>query len=326
MNPVSEIDAGLSYERDIAPLQQRFFRDIYSNRSIRPQDRAALSMGISQRFAGVFEQQAKLRELDQQARNRELSFQSGMFALDQAREKAIKERENAEALGSVTNDLINITNPSADSETQRSALSQWAINNANTLATNDAARLAYDAAIRGMAKPKETLTDVDVVRMGIPLEELDVNMDGVVDESERTPVRVSGVATSRRKQELEARLAEKERTRALKEINERNAARQGIIDRSLAGLSTVQFATVKPFSEAGESGEAQELDKYKNAGMASYVDSTIAAIGGPKAVAAAAAKKLGPKARFDLALKLKTQYESDALTPPGEGIADSFTK
>lgn len=315
--PASEPDTGLSYERDIAPLQQRFFRQIYSNRSIRPQDRAAISMGISQQLGSAFEQQAKFRDVDQQARNRELSYKTGLFALEQAREKAVRERENLTALSGVTSQLLDINTSAADDpETQKKLLSQWAINNAGTLATNDAAKIAYDAAVRGLGRPKTTHTEEDLLRMGVPFDELDANKDGVVSEEERTPMGVSRVLVGQRQRTAQARSDRAEESR-----------RQKLADAVIGQLSGVKFKKTKSITGQGEDYTEVEVETPDFADTASEasVSRIISTLGGPEAEAAAAAAKTG-RERFDIANRLGQDYLRRQLgtatptRPPATGL------
>lgn len=264
-------DAGLSYERDIAPLQQRFFKDIYSNRNIRPQDRAALSTGISQRLAGAFEQQAKYREIDQQARNRELSFRSGLFALDQAREKAAKERENAQALGMLTESLSAINDLSGDERSK--ALVDFANKNAYQLSTNDAARVAYDATVRLAPTPKQDFTSEDLLRMGVPFDELDTNKDGIVDASERTPEGVSRVLQSTRKAIAESEAEAEKRKADEKKATTTYNKQLSLLDTTLSKLGDVKFQKKK--DPADVDGLEVELPKFADTGGRVIVNSII---------------------------------------------------
>lgn len=246
-NPPSSMgagfDTGLSYERDIAPLQQRFFRQIYGTRGGSPRERSSLSMGISQQLGDAFEQQAKYREIDQQARNRELSFRSGLFALDQAREKAVKDRENAESLGMLTESLSAINDLSGDERSK--ALVDFANKNAYQLSTNDAARVAYDATVRLAPAPKQDFTSEDLLRMDVPFDELDTNKDGIVDASERTPEGVSRVLQSTRKAIAESEAEAEERKADEKKEAAAYNKRLSLLDTTLSKLGDVKFQKQK---------------------------------------------------------------------------------
>jgi hypothetical protein len=302
--PASEPDPGLSYERDIAPLQQRFFRQIYGNRSIRPQDRAAISMGLSQQLGSAFEQQAKFRDVDQQARNRELSFKTGLFALEQAREKAVRERENLTALSGVTSQLLDITNSYADDpEAQKKLLSQWGVQNAGALATNDAAKIAFDSAVRGLGRPKTNYTEEDLLRMGVPFDELDTNKDGVVSEDERTPMGVSRVLVGQRRLARETELGEKQLTEKARTDREAAERRQKLADMVVGQLGGIRFKTSKDIA----TGVETELPDFADAASEATVSRIISTIGGPEAAAAAKAAKTG-RERFDIANRLGEEY------------------
>lgn len=303
-----------SYERDIAPLQQRFFRSVYGNRSIDPRDRASMASGFATQLGSAFEQQAKLRDLDAQRRNRELTYRAGLFSLEQAREKANRERTMLEALPKVTSELdAMVADPTADSEAQRVQLSRWAMRNAGLLSTNDAARTAYSAALSGISKPKPVITDEDLLRMGIPLDTLDTNKDGVVSEEERSPMRISGA------------LGGMSQTRTLLEAQEKlDKQRQSLLDDALGGLTRVKFKdTTDPVT-----GEplANAPDEFDDAGMSVAVDSTIALLsrqlGLPEAAKLAA--ESGPKKKFEIAKNLQAEYLRASTRPAATGPRSLF--
>jgi len=299
--PVVEPEFDFSYERDIAPMQQRFFRSVYSDRSIDPRDRAAIASGFASQLGSAFAEQSKLRDIDQQARNRDLAYRTSLFSLEQARERASRERSMLESLPKVTSELDAMTaDPTADPEAQKSMLSRWAISNAGVLATNDAARIAYDAAIRGLRKPTPVgLTDEDVVRMGLPLDKLDVNKDGIVSDEERTPVKVSGLLT-------EATTAQS----LLKQEKERGEKRTRMVDEALKGLSRVSFATEK--SDIPGTADIVK-DEFASAGNSAAVDSVISLLA--PSIAAEALKQ-SPMKKFEIARELQNQYLSASSGSP----------
>jgi hypothetical protein len=305
-----EPELDFSYERDIAPLQQRFFRSVYGNRSIDPRDRASMASGFATQLGSAFEQQAKLRDLDAQRRNRELTYRAGLFSLEQAREKANRERTMLEALPKVTSELDAIlADPAADPETQRVQLSRWGLQNSGLLSTNDAARTAYSAALSGISKPKPVITDEDLLRMGIPLDTLDTNKDGVVSEEERTPMRISGA------------LGGMSQTRTLLEAQEKlDKQRQSLLDDALGGLTRVKFAT-----QASDDPTAapMEADEFGDAGMSVAVDSVIALLGSPADEKLAA--ESGPKKKFEIAKNLQAQYLRASTRPAATGPRSLLT-
>ena len=300
------LDEGLSYERDIAPLQQRYFRSVYGNRSIDPRDRARIATGIAQQFAGAFEQQAKLRDFDMQARARDLSYKSGLFALEQARDKAARERSMMQELPAVTGALTGILESEPDPLKQQQGLSRWALNNAGLLSTNDAARTALQAAMGSVNKPVATYTDEDLLRMGVPFGELDTDKDGVVSEAERNPMQISRVLTG---------------TQQAEQINKQTLAlqerRQKLLDEATGALSRVKFATIKPDVMGGE--EVEDPSKFSSAGSEVAVDTILQLLGSPADIAAAA--EGNARAKFDIAKKLQQAYTQSAV-----GVAPSGTR
>jgi len=303
----AEPDIDLSYERDIAPLQRRFFREIYSNRSMDPRTRAQFASGISAQLGSAFEQQAKLRDIDAQRRARELSYKTGLFSLEQAREKAVKERRMFEAMPAVSQQLDGIINdPTKTPELKQQEVARWGVANAGLLATNDAAKIAYNSAAAGIVKQPNPITDEDLLRMGVPLSELDTNKDGVVSNEERTPIGISSVL---QKVQLGSQAAKAQ----LQYDKELRAQQRGAIDATLRGLSSVKFEMTKPLIE----GEApQELDKFKDSASEAAVNSAITLFGGPRM--AEEAKKLTPKKRFEIANELRTNYLGSLVSPQSQ--------
>lgn len=295
------VDEGLSYERDIAPLQQQYFKNVYGNRSIDPRDRARIATGIAQQFAGAFEQQAKLRDLDMQARARDLSYRSGLFALEQARDKAARERSMMQELPVVTGALTSILDSEPDPVKQQQGLSRWALNNAGLLSTNDAAKTALQAAMGSVNKPLTTYTDEDLLRMGVPFEQLDTNKDGVVSEAERNPMQISSALTGIQRASVLTKQGE-----ALQE------RRQKLLDESVGALTRVKFGTIP--SDISGSAEVEDPSKFASAGSEVAVENVISLLGSPADVAAATAGNA--KAKFDIAKRLQQEYMKAATGNP----------
>jgi hypothetical protein len=302
-----------SYERDIAPLQQQYFKNVYGNRSIDPRDRERISRGIAQQFAGAYEQQAKLREMDMQSKARDLSYKSSLFALEQARDKAARERSMMQELPVVTGALTSILESEPDPIKQQQSLSRWALNNAALLSTNDAAKTALQAAMGSVNKPLTTYTDEDLLRMGVPFEQLDTNKDGVVSEAERNPMQISGALTGMQRASVLTKQSE-----ALEE------RRQKLLDDSVGALTRVKFGTLK--SDDPTAPAFEDPDKFASAGSEVAVENVISLLGSPADVAAATAGNA--KAKFDIAKRLQQEYMKAATgaaskTPQAKSLINS---
>ena len=295
------VDEGLSYERDIAPLQQQYFKNVYGNRSIDPRDRARIATGLAQQFAGAYEQQAKLREMDMQSKARDLSYKSSLFALEQARDKAARERSMMQELPVVTGALTSILESEPDPIKQQQGLSRWALNNAGLLSTNDAAKTALQAAMGSVNKPLTTYTDEDLLRMGVPFEQLDTNKDGVVSEAERNPMQISSALTGIQRASVLTKQGE-----ALQE------RRQKLLDESVGALTRVKFGTIP--SDISGSAEVEDPNKFASAGSEVAVENVISLLGSPADVAAATAGNA--KAKFDIAKRLQQEYMKAATGNP----------
>jgi len=161
-------DSGLSFERDIAPLQKKFFRQVTSNRSIRPEVADQLSMQFASNLGSVYETSRKAAEMEQSSKQRQLQYESALFTLDREREKAQRERNMLSSLIPLQQELDRvISDPNSDEYTKQQELGRIGVRNAQLFALNPAAETAYRAAQMGVVKkPKEGFTTEEYLRSG----------------------------------------------------------------------------------------------------------------------------------------------------------------
>ena len=147
---------GLSFERDIQPLSKKYFSQAFGR--IRNPHRAAAvfaqaNAGLKSAYVG----NAQIREMDEQSRNRRIQYESSVYALESAREKARKEREMLTNLGPLQSELDSVLGlPDADE--QRKELGRLGIRYAGVLAANPAANAAFNAARTGVVDKDKQYT------------------------------------------------------------------------------------------------------------------------------------------------------------------------
>jgi hypothetical protein len=157
---------GLSFERDIQPLSKKYFSQAFG--SIRNPHRAAAvfaqaNAGLKSAYVG----NAQIRALDEQSRNRRVQYESTVYALESAREKARKEREMLTNLGPLQSELDSVLGlPDADE--QRKELGRLGIRHAGLLANNPAANAAFNAARTGVVDREKGFTVANFVNVRGP--------------------------------------------------------------------------------------------------------------------------------------------------------------
>lgn len=155
-------ETGLSYEGDIAPLKQQYFQQVFADPRLNPRAAAALSSRFSAEADKAFAQRQELQDRASVTRSRELQFESAKFSLEREREKAARERSNLNELAPLLATFDAITkDPTTDYKTKSMLIGQTASQKSNLLATDPAARIAYDATVRGLTpevKPEQDFT------------------------------------------------------------------------------------------------------------------------------------------------------------------------
>ena len=155
-------ETGLSYEGDIAPLKQQYFQQVFADPRLNPRAAAALSSQFSAEADKAFAQRQELQDRASVTRSRELQFESAKFSLEREREKAARERSNLNELAPLLATFDAITkDPTTDYKTKSMLIGQTASQKSNLLATDPAARIAYDATVRGLTpddRPEQDFT------------------------------------------------------------------------------------------------------------------------------------------------------------------------
>jgi len=159
----SEIDPelqgpGLSFERDIQPLSKRMFRQAFS--TIRnPLTAAAAFADSSAGLKQAYVQNAQIRALDEASNTRRIQYESAVFSLESARDKARKDREMLSSFAPIQAELSAVMDdPSLTTDQRTKAVGSLAIQHAGSLSTNPAVATAFSYARNSITEDKKKFT------------------------------------------------------------------------------------------------------------------------------------------------------------------------
>lgn len=227
-------DSGLQYERDIAPLQQRFFRNVMNNPRIRPEVAANMATQYSANAAQSYVNQAKMAEAEQVSAGRKLQYESTLFALEREREKYNRERSMMRDLAPIQQQLDSIiSDPNTTAEQKTFQLGQFGVKNSGLLSTNDAAATAFKSASMSVVKPPPKFTVADALRSGADPEYISqwATKYGVQSPDDEAPLGVVlpalKAADDRRIKAIST--TKEEERRLMNEASERRALRTAVL-------------------------------------------------------------------------------------------------
>ena len=159
-------NTGLDYDMDIVPLKKQFFESISDNPNFTGSDINSLMQDFSSRVDTTFLKQQKLREDD--TRMKQLSYDTALFSLNQAREKAVRDRSLLQNLAPLQEELSNVLNSDADREEKLRQYADIGVKNAALLSMSPAAANAFDATAKGLQKePKQKITAGNLAGSGV---------------------------------------------------------------------------------------------------------------------------------------------------------------
>ena len=149
-----------SYERDIAPMNRRYFERVQSlglsagpSASLLRQQRASSD--------ALFERESKIRQIEAERQTSLLQREKAFLDLENGRRKTQQELVQMEQLRPIQEVLSNINN-NAPPEQREPLIRQFGINYAGAIESNPAAKFAYENALQA-AKPVE---DKDSMTIG----------------------------------------------------------------------------------------------------------------------------------------------------------------
>jgi hypothetical protein len=301
---VAEMASGLSYEADIAPIKQRFFRSTAAG-PLGMRGAAALSSKFSKDLDESFARQEQVRGLELANKSRELQFETAKFTLDREREKAIRERDmllNLEPLQKELNFVIG--NPEMDARQKQSTLAQIGVNNAGLFAINPAANAAFNSALKGVTSEESFDTTLGgyVLKGGDPTLIADylekAGADPMDDKFKLPPlVYAKGIADTRKNIE-----GASQRTDAfIKQEKERKDSLKSLFDLTLK-------------ANIGETpGGRKDPNSFDSPGSEAAVNNTIDLLGTAEDKSSAA--NLSAEQRIALAQRLATGWMRNPVLP-----------
>lgn len=228
-------DSGLSFERDIAPLQKKFFSRVTTNRNIRPEVADQLSTQFASNLGSIYETSRKAAEIEQASKMRQLQYESALFTLDREREKAQRERNMLSSLIPLQQELDRaISDPNTDEYTKQQELGRIGVKNAQLFALNPAAETAYRAAQMGVVKkPKEGFTTEEYLRSGGRyefLKEYEKTLGRPIQTTDMLPTSVAMTGLEKTKEGILSAEESKKRTEeAAKILREREAVMRDLV-------------------------------------------------------------------------------------------------
>lgn len=287
--------SGLSYERDIVPMQKRFFQQVSNTRGIRPDQANRMALDFASRMGQTYEMSQKAAEVEQVAKQRQLQYESTLFALNREREKAARERNMLQNLAPLQKELeIASSNPELDADQRIAEVGRIALKNAGLLATNPAAATAYEVARRRITEDKKTKGTLrDYISAGGDMDFLKKQVDvNALDWETTIPPNtfVSGISEADRVKRELVRNAEL----AKSQISERNRR-----ERSL--ISFVQ-SNAKLWEPKSDYDEPKDAFADKNSELA--VKSALEVFGGAQERQMLADPKVKPSQLVSRALEL----------------------
>lgn len=305
--------SGLSYERDIVPMQKRFFQQVSNTRGIRPDQANRMALDFASRMGQTYEMSQKAAEVEQVAKQRQLQYESTLFALNREREKAARERNMLQNLAPLQKAFETASsNPELNADERTAEIGRIAINNAGLLATNPAAATAYEAARRRITDDKKTKGTLrDYITAGGDMDFLKKKVDvNTLDwESELPPdTFISGVSEAdriKRELVLNSQIAKSQ-------ISERNR-------RERAMVSFIQ-SNAKMWEPKGVYGE-EPKDAFADKNSEVAVKSALQIFGGPQDQQMLADPKAKPSQLHARALELANNRllgldrEEQAISP-----------
>lgn len=152
---------GLSFERDIQPLSKRYFAQTFG-RMRNPLHAAAAFASADAGLKQAYVQNAQIREMDEQSRGRRANYETAVFALESARDKARKDRDLLSSLAPLQAELDGaLNNPDLDLASRKKLIGGIGIKYGGLSADSPAAANMINSARFGLAdedKKKHTVS------------------------------------------------------------------------------------------------------------------------------------------------------------------------
>lgn len=164
-----------SYATDIAPMQSRFISDVSGSRNLSTRTKQKVIGGILDKQLAQAQELAKIEDMRNTAKMREIQYKSSLMSLEEQRRKAAEQKEIYKTALPELNARLQEAVAEPDREKRIGMISSIGINNAFAIANNPVAEQAFRSASYGAsitpAKPSRTVGDL--VREGATSKDLE---------------------------------------------------------------------------------------------------------------------------------------------------------
>lgn len=256
-----------SYSTDIAPMQSRFVTGVTGSRNLSSRDKQRIVGGFLDNQLAQAQELAKIEDMRNTARMREIQYKSSLMSLEEQKRKAAEEKEIYTTFMPELNSKLQEALGEPDREKRIGMLSRIGVDYAMPIAKNPVAEQAFRAASYGAntgtpARPSMTIGDM--IRNGATADDL----KGVdLSDLEKAAPYANAIQFNQRKltalsnkeaQDKRDAEAAKEATR----IQKASDAQYGEIQKVLAD----PYADVATFAEPWMAtfGSKKEQDKFKS--------------------------------------------------------------
>jgi hypothetical protein len=164
-----------SYSTDIAPMQSRFVTGIRGSRNLSSRDKQRIVGGFLDNQLAQAQELAKIEDMRNTARMREIQYKSSLMSLEEQKRKAAEEKEIYTTFLPDLNSKLQEALGEPDREKRIGMLSRIGVDYAMPIAKNPVAEQAFRAASYGAntgtpARPSMTIGDM--IRNGATADDL----------------------------------------------------------------------------------------------------------------------------------------------------------
>lgn len=215
-----------SYATDIAPMQSRFISDVSGSRNLSTRTKQKVIGGILDKQLAQAQELAKIEDMRNTAKMREIQYKSSLMSLEEQRRKAAEEKEIYTTALPELNAKLQEAAAEPDREKKIGMVSSIGINFASAISKNPVAEQAFRAASYGASTgsaARPSMTVGDLVRGGATskdLEGVDLN-----DPEKPAPLQAAVKFNERRlNAALEKEALEKKNEAAIKAADSKRRA------------------------------------------------------------------------------------------------------
>lgn len=145
------LEGALSYERDIQPLKKEYFRATYGS-GMRPNQARQMFAQRSAEVSSMFNEEMKSRGYEMQLQRGQAAYESTINNLTRAREEAARDREMAQSMRPIQDELAAIMgDPTITREEALKLSGEIGVKYGDTLARNKGAAAAFNSFQRSLS-------------------------------------------------------------------------------------------------------------------------------------------------------------------------------